>query len=299
MPVSPRTLTPPSPPDCYPHFNTYHSHCIIISNTISPLPSETFEEISNQSNSDLGGSDRYPSCHILTLLSSAPMPTVHQFFPASSESELIHLLPVEVFEHIIDQSSDHDGSLCSLSLTCRAFLPRARLNLFFHIHIGYKEKLESAPGFLESQPLIPPLVRCLTICDYYRRDSFMLLAAVPQRLVAMLPRLHSLEFVANWRGKGQSPHTSRYTLGYSPLMLSVLRKSYAPIQRLELTTLWFSTMADFMLLLCALPRLRSLVCGGTIQFQSDGTISLIQSKTLPLTHLLVVRCISALNMDTP
>ena len=45
------------------------------------------------------------------------------------------LFPVEVLEEIIDQCSDHDESLCALSLAYGTLLPRgARKNVFFPYH---------------------------------------------------------------------------------------------------------------------------------------------------------------------
>ncbi|KAI1783191.1 hypothetical protein LXA43DRAFT_1047688, partial [Ganoderma leucocontextum] len=120
-------------------------------------------------------------------------------------SDLVAVFPVEIFEEIIDQSSDRDGSLCRFSLTCHAFLPRARLNLFFHIHIGHKEKLESVPAFLQARPWLPPLVHSVTIRDYAMRYAFMLLAVIPSRLISMLPSLRSIEYALDWRGIGPWP----------------------------------------------------------------------------------------------
>ena len=116
---------------------------------VPPLPLDTREEISDLSNADLDESLHPTGTLALFLASDIPLdcPT-----SAGSDSDPIPPFPMEVFEHIIDQCDDFDGSLCCLSLTCQAFLPRACLNLFFRIHIGHKEKLESAPTFLESRP---------------------------------------------------------------------------------------------------------------------------------------------------
>ncbi|KAM5537990.1 hypothetical protein V8D89_008466 [Ganoderma adspersum] len=168
------------------------------------------------------------------------------------------VFPLEIFEHIIDQSDDLDGSLSRPSLSCRAFLPRARRNLFFHIHIGHKEKLESAPSFLRTRPWLPLIVRCLTIRKYVKRDSFMLLAVVPAQLLAMLPHLRSLEFATDWNIRGLAPIRLRYPLAYKYPIPSLLHKLCTSIRHLELIKLQFCATVDFVQLLCALPSLRSL-----------------------------------------
>ena len=223
--------------------------------------------------------------------------TIPQSNPVSSD--LVPPFPVEVFEHIIDESDELDGSLCRLSLTCRTFLPRARLNLFFRIHIGHKEKLESAPTFLEARAWLPALVRCITIRQYIRRYPFVLHAVIPSRLIAILPNLRSLELVLDWAGTivGSYSQHPRCALAYNPLMLSVLHKSCAHIRNLELTRLWFRTRADFVGLLCALPHLKSLVFQRIEFLPSDGNTGLVKYQTLVITHLTVSptsTCVSAL-----
>ena len=215
------------------------------------------------------------------------MNTIPQSNPVSN---LVPPFPVEVFEHIIDESDEFDGSLCRLSLACRTFLPRARLNLFFRIHIGHKEKLESAPTFIEARPWLPALVFCITIRDYVLRSPFMLLMVIPSRLIAILPNLRSMELVSDFTGIGLYPEDSyRVKLVYKPSILSIVRKSYAPIRSLELHGLRFQTQADFMGLLCALPHLAILVCHRIECPWSDGnmTTSGAKTKTLHLTHLTV------------
>ena len=204
------------------------------------------------------------------------------------------VFPLEIFEHIIDQSDDLDGSLSMLSLSCRAFLPRARRNLFFHIHIGHKEKFESAPTFLRARPWLLLMVRCLTIRDYVRRDPFMLLAIVPAPLIAMFPNLRGLEFATDGRGSRQTPLWSRYVLAYKHPVPSLLHKPCILIRHLELTQLRFRTAIEFVQLLCALPNLKSLVCRGTfcIPFAAAGQSldrysNVIKQKALYLTYLVV------------
>lgn len=237
-------------------------------------------DIIDQPDLDLGGS---PRC-IHTVPS-----TISQFSSISSDT-LTPTLPVEVFEHIIDQSDNLDGSLRPLSLTCRTFLPRARLNLFFRIHIGHKEKLYSAPAFFEAQPWLSPLVHFVTMRDYFMRDSFMLLAVIPSRLIAgVLPNIRGLELVRDWTGSGPLPPQSRFVLAYNSLQLSMIRSSCRSIRYLELTALKFRSAVEFVKLLCALSNLKSLVCQWIDFSESDDgtTGSLIKYKTLHLTHFVV------------
>ena len=288
--LQPLTLTSTFTPDCHLHSSPYHPLYSTMSRSVDPIhpaPSDTLLDINNLSNPDFCKS-------LFSTLALHSTSTIPRDCPTSSESDLgpIPAFPMEVFEDIIDRCDELDGSLCRLSLTCHAFLPRARFKLFFRIHIGHKEKLESAHAFLEARPWLPPLVHALTIRDYIYRYLFALHAVVPSRLVAVLPRLHILEFARDERDP-ETCHTRRMRddIGYSPLMLPVLRRVYNPIQRLELTGIKFETIADFLRLVCALPHLKSLICSGSnaIQFESDGRIRLIKNKTLRLTRVVVRR----------
>ena len=181
------------------------------------------------------------------------------------ESDTIKaMFPIEIFEEIIDQSVDDHGSLHHLSLSCRDFLPRVRRHIFFHIHFGHKEKIESALAFFQTRSWLPSLVRCITIHHTATPSSFMLHVVVPARLVAVLPNLRSLE-LARTRGylsigAEQRLETSRSHLSFNTPVLSALQNTYTSIHHLELTEVSFRTTIDFQQLVCAFRNLKSLVC---------------------------------------
>ena len=168
-----------------------------------------------------------------------------------------HVLPVEVFETILDQASDHRRSLRNISLTCHIFLPRARHHLFNSILVKSKEQMHSVPVFLQANLWLLPLVQVVKLrakrsLPIEMQYSYGWLEAVPVPLLAQLPNLCCFDL------QGIGPlHGS---LSPSRLTLSALGVYSAPIRHLELTRIAFSRIDDLMRYLLAFPSLSRLAC---------------------------------------
>ena len=107
-----------------------------------------------------------------------------------------YLLPVEIFEAIIDRADDDTRSLQNLSLTCHAFLPRARYHLFDTIVLQRSPLVEFFSEFLDTHQWACPLVRKLVhssslIPSSDFNSTVHMLNAVPMHLLSRLPNLHT------------------------------------------------------------------------------------------------------------
>ena len=164
--------------------------------------------------------------------------------------------PFEIFEAIIDHARIHRPSLCSISLSCHAFLDRARRHLFFHVYIATKEKLEHLPAFLRERPWLPPLIGFVTIIGSEHHRTLMLLEVVPVHVLTQCPSLRTLELVVD-----TSHEEPRTPYVFSPTLrtLSTLAKLSGSIRHLTLKEVRFLRPEDFTRLLYAFPCLESLV----------------------------------------
>ena len=204
-----------------------------------------------------------------------------------------HVVPVEVFDPIIDQASDHSCSLRAISLTCRTFLPRARYHLFHRIIIRTSEQMCSVPAFLRERPWLLPLVRVVKF-DAYRGNSLYpheIIGVVPVPLLTKLPNLCRFELYLRF---------DNGSLSLSRLTLCALPKYSAPVRHLELFGVRFSSIDDLMRYLSAFPNLSRLTCN-RLEFEK-GEIPLgadaLSHYNLKLTHLVVSYSINAARLMT-
>ncbi|KAI1783853.1 hypothetical protein LXA43DRAFT_293548 [Ganoderma leucocontextum] len=195
-------------------------------------------------------------------------------------------IPIEIFEAVIDQASDYSTSLDRLSLTCPAFLPRARYHLFSNIVIRSVERMDAFCKFLDSHPWAPTLVCKMTLAMALHYDpctpTIRLLDVAPIHLLSRLPNLRAWRMEVNECGpKGQpgvlSPHLSA---------LSCYERHGGRIQDLALSNISFDNLSDFQRLVSAFPGIRSLSCS-QIRFRTTtehldgaGTITVAQSPRL-------------------
>lgn len=164
---------------------------------------------------------------------------------------LCPVLPLDVFEAVIDQASDSTASLRHLSLTCSAFLPRARYHLFGSIVIQTVRQLESSGEFLDSHPWLMTLVRAATL-RLTTGSKYQVLGVVPVQLLSRLPKLRALRM--------ESDHFQSPLLSLHRLTTSCLRKYGSGIQDLELSNICFEHMSDYTALVSAFTRLERLTC---------------------------------------
>ncbi|PIL29232.1 hypothetical protein GSI_09281 [Ganoderma sinense ZZ0214-1] len=178
--------------------------------------------------------------------------------------QLHPVLPIELFEEIIGHTSDNTVSLQHISLTCHAFLPRARYHLFTSIRIHTVQQLDSSGEFLDSHPWLTPLIRCVAFCVLTAAPGSLsapadrasrLLDVVPVHLLSRLPNIYI------WRvgAEGYSPR------GQAPSQLSLhrfapscYRKYGISITNLELSNVRFDGISDFARLVSAFASIQSL-----------------------------------------
>ncbi len=167
-------------------------------------------------------------------------------------------LPIEVFEAVIDQASDDGASLCDLSLTCTAFLPRSRYHLFGKIHIWTVKKMESSRDFLDAHPWLLPLVHKVALSfdipSYYDKRNIRVLDIVPVHLLTRLPSLRA------WT---MGPHIFQFGLSLSlhRSVTSLYSRHSSCIQNLDLSGLQFYRFSDFTGLVSAFTSIHTLTCG--------------------------------------
>ncbi|KAI1782326.1 WD40-repeat-containing domain protein [Ganoderma leucocontextum] len=166
--------------------------------------------------------------------------------------------PIEIFEAVIDQASDDTPCLHHLSLTCHAFLPRARYHLFSSILLQTPQRVESFSKFLDSHPWVLPLVRNLVHSTFVpisgSRPTVRMLDVIPLHLLSRLPNLRTWEMgmagierrleAAAWlscRGYKLSSYTSQ-------------------VRNLELAYVPFEDISDFIGLVSAFTGIHNLTC---------------------------------------
>ncbi|RPD56205.1 WD40 repeat-like protein [Lentinus tigrinus ALCF2SS1-6] len=164
-------------------------------------------------------------------------------------------VPVKVAERIIDLLNDHLYTLCSCSLTCHGWLPRARYQLMTSIRIQSNEDVSSMDDYFTAHPHIAAAVRRVVI-EINKEAQF--LNAFPVVLLSWLPNLRTYEYSDYWRDEGFSHHHAASLRGI---------KTYLRVQELKLCGVRFRTGADLARLLISFPLLRILRLGSV--FVSD------------------------------
>ncbi|KAI1782619.1 WD40-repeat-containing domain protein [Ganoderma leucocontextum] len=166
--------------------------------------------------------------------------------------------PIEIFEAVIDQASDDTPCLHHLSLTCHAFLPRARYHLFSSILLQTPQRVESFSQFLDSHPWVRLLVQKLVHSTFVpisgSRPTVRMLDVIPLHLLSRLPNLRTWEMgmagierrleAAAWlscRGYKLSSYTSQ-------------------VRNLELAYVPFEDISDFIGLVSAFTGIHNLTC---------------------------------------
>ena len=200
------------------------------------------------------------------------------------------VLPMEVFEEVIDQARNNAASLRHLSLSCKAFQPRARYHLFNGIRIETVQQLESSGEFLDSNPWLIPIVRRVAIGvltswrdDYNYNDNndvndntniyddddddddgvqYRLFDVVPVHLLSRLPNLRS------WSIKPNTPAE----LSLHCLTISCYHKYGVGIQNLEVFHVVLRhSILDFARLVSMFPNLQTLTCCSIDFWLTEGS----------------------------
>ena len=204
------------------------------------------------------------------------------------------VLPIETLEEVVDQSCDNSTSLRQLSLTCSKLLPRARFHLFAAIMIQTIQQLEYFPAFLDSRPWLLPLVQKITLFARVLPDNsernIHLLEVVP---VHIFSRLSNLRIWAMGSGISSVENGSR--LSFNRSALRCYKKYSGHIQSLQLSSLLFNDISDFIGLVSAFPALDTLTCTniklrparehGSSCGRHPGVTSLAQSLQIKCLHV--------------
>ncbi len=173
------------------------------------------------------------------------------------------MLPIEMFEAVIDRASDDPTSLRQLSLTCTAFQSRCRYHLFSRIVIRTVEQMESFPDFLDAHPWLLPLIHKVTISEtiYIPREN-----AKPNVRVLDVILVYLLTRLSNLRTWTMGVRYDRFIPDEIPSLslhhsaLRCYQKYGSHIQNLELSWLRFDGPSDFTRLVSAFTSIRSLTC---------------------------------------
>ncbi|PIL32406.1 hypothetical protein GSI_05652 [Ganoderma sinense ZZ0214-1] len=170
------------------------------------------------------------------------------------------LLPLEVIEHIIDQCTSSKTSLQdirSVSLTCRALLPRARRHLFRNVKLMGTADLYGFSELLDSKPQILHTVQAITLHETpEEKDSRALFGIVPATLLTRLPHIRKWVVKSRKRETHEEPLWSSFRF----LSLACMGACSRHIQTLDLYAVSFSTCSDFVLYISAFQQIRTLSC---------------------------------------
>ncbi len=181
-------------------------------------------------------------------------------------------LPIEIEDRIVDQLVDHPASLRNCSLTCRAWLPRSRFHLFGTIRIRTKSVLDAVLDYFQAKPHMRTLVRSLVMAPT-ATERTRLLGTYPASLFQMLPNLRRWEMRAPVDAKTNAPRVS-----FHPTTLIQLRCS--PITELHVSSMQFTSTAEFVRLITSIPRLRVLQCAD-VRFGTTNGIPLNAASRFP------------------
>ena len=171
------------------------------------------------------------------------------------------MLPIEIFEAVIDRASDDTATLGQISLTCHAFLPRARYHLFGTVVLQDVQQVQSYGEFLDSHPWVSPLVRKLVHSGFIpisvSHPTAHLPDVVPLHLLSHLPNLRTWEIgVAGVESRSEAgawlscQHTS----------LSDYQSFSTSVRNLDLAYVHFEDISDFMELVSAFTGIHNLAC---------------------------------------
>ncbi|KAH9949194.1 hypothetical protein B0H21DRAFT_730066 [Amylocystis lapponica] len=195
--------------------------------------------------------------------------------PCSSEADssddepirttLIPVFPTEVFERIIDYSSQivvglwwYDTApdyrtLRACALTCSAWLPRSRYNLLSTVRLTTKSQLMTLAQCLSATPHFCHLVRDLRVI-YYTRGNVQPLLSFPAVLAHIFPHVTTLTLQSDGRGPIPGHLDTRFTPSFLPI------SGMTSITELNLIRISFGTPKECAYLVCELPNLRTLRC---------------------------------------
>ncbi|KAF9813680.1 hypothetical protein IEO21_05451 [Rhodonia placenta] len=156
-------------------------------------------------------------------------------------------LPIELFELIIDFCRYDRPTLRACALTCRAWLPRSRYNMFHDVVLHSMKQLGYFSGLVAAEPRFGALVKSLHVAPY--RGHGEAYATFPFVLGDKLSRLEHLSI---------DLRRDFYPCVHDNFLASL--SCFSTVTSLALRRVQFPSFHDFALLLAAFPKLAHLHC---------------------------------------
>ena len=171
------------------------------------------------------------------------------------------MLPIEIFEAVIDRASDDTATLGQISLTCHAFLPRARYHLFGTVVLQDVQQVQYYGEFLDSHPWVGRLVRKLVHSGFIpisvSHPTARLPDVVPLHLLSHLPNLRTWEI--GMAGVERRSEAGAW-LSCQHTSLSGYQSFSTSVRNLDLAHVHFEDISDFMELVSAFTGIQNLAC---------------------------------------
>ncbi|KAI0741845.1 hypothetical protein C8Q80DRAFT_160878 [Daedaleopsis nitida] len=173
---------------------------------------------------------------------------------------MLHHIPLELAEDIIDHLADDHTSLLACALTSPKWLTRCRIHLFGTLRISSLEQLYNLHGVLLSNPAFGHIVQAIvvvygTVKRRLMHDQWAVRprTALDSAAVLLLPHLPRLR---SWSYESAGPHSQNPLRGSRATL--ACHQQYLAVCELRLIQVSFACTADLARLLLALPALRSL-----------------------------------------
>ncbi|KAI0920737.1 hypothetical protein AcW1_002398 [Taiwanofungus camphoratus] len=172
-----------------------------------------------------------------------------------SEVSFGRSFPVEIHERIIDvlwvdtvnrSHRSRRQDLLACALTCRAWLPRSRFNLFYEIRLRDSRELYSFASLVTIYPHLDEFVKELRI------NNSQVLGVFPAVLARKLTGVNSLRIGGNLLEQLRIPPF------HLPSFMPIA--GFTSISRLEIAYTTFPTFTAFARLVSSLPSLSDLTC---------------------------------------
>ncbi|KAI0330025.1 hypothetical protein GY45DRAFT_1303713 [Cubamyces sp. BRFM 1775] len=174
--------------------------------------------------------------------------------------------PQEIYDIIIDKSRRSSSTLLQCALTCRAWFPRSRYNLYHTTILRQGEQLYGFSRTLASSPQIADLVQELVLAPpHYDQPTIVRSAAAV--LAYKLPYVRKISIV-------QPAFTYPDVRGHIEISLrtACYLALFPRLTHLSLIDVALSSYLDFVRVITALPCLTSLECR-SILWERQGSIA--------------------------
>jgi len=195
------------------------------------------------------------------------------------------VFPIEVFELIIDCFSDawiadNRSALLACALTCKAWLPRCRLNLVQTVELSEPRVIYGFLRLLRARPFLATFVKRIGLTGHWdtRKKSTQHVAVFPLMLARKLTALDHLY------------------VSYCSIRATVIDPAFhwslsefTSITVLTLFTVEFSSVLQFARLISAIPSLNSLRCWDVEWPRTGLSLYSLPPQAFPAPNLQILR----------